>query len=282
MLLLEFQLAHSKWPNGATEFRKISCSNFRKAFGIPQGAPSSWEMFGKKNQQILESFKIYTKNYFRPRYHFLLGYRHTLTQKLCGTHVSHMQIYAYFTFTQTFGVTRDYVHPRQSCQKNTKTYKYKNTAVKFEFQINNRYNLNMFQILPCCCSVIKSCPTICNPMNCTMPGFPVHHYLPEFAQFMSIESVMPSNHLILCRPLLLLPLIFPSIRAFSNELALHIRWPKYQSFSFSISTSNEYSGLISFRSDWLNLLAVQRTLKNLLKHYNLKASVLQYSAFFMV
>ena len=105
--------------------------------------------------------------------------------------------------------------------------KYKNTAVKFEFQINNRYNLNMFQILHCCCSVIKSCPTICNPMNCTMPGFPVHHYLPEFAQFMSIESVMPSNHLILCRPLLLLPLIFPSIRAFSNELALHIRWPKY-------------------------------------------------------
>ena len=105
--------------------------------------------------------------------------------------------------------------------------KYKNTAVKFQFQINNGYNLNMSQILHCCCSVIKSCLTICNPMNCTMPGFPVHHYLPEFAQFMSIESVMPSNHLILCRPLLLLPLIFPSIRAFSNELALHIRWPKY-------------------------------------------------------
>ena len=99
---------------------------------------------------------------------------------------------------------------------------------------------------------------------------------------MSIESVMPSNHLILCRPLLLPPSIFPSIRVFSNESALRIRWPKYWSFSFSISPSNEYSGLISFRMDWLDLLAVQGTLKSLLQHHSSKASVLGRSAFFIV
>ena len=99
---------------------------------------------------------------------------------------------------------------------------------------------------------------------------------------MSIVSVMPSSHLILCYPLLLLPSVFPSIRVFSNESVLHIRWPKYWSFSFSISPSNEYSGLISFRMDWLNLLAVQGTLKSLLQHYSSKASVLRCSAFFMV
>ena len=98
----------------------------------------------------------------------------------------------------------------------------------------------------------------------------------------SIESVMPFNHLILCCPLLLLPSIFPSIRVFSNESVFHIRWPKYWSFSFNISPSNEYSGLIAFRTDWLNLLAVQRTLKGLLQHRNSKASILQCSAFFMV
>ena len=98
----------------------------------------------------------------------------------------------------------------------------------------------------------------------------------------SIESVMPSNHLILCRPLLLLPSIFPSIRVFSNESALHIRWPKYWTFSFSISPSNEHSGLISFRMDWLDLLAVQRTLKSLLQHHTSKASILWHSAFFTV
>ena len=98
---------------------------------------------------------------------------------------------------------------------------------------------------------------------------------------MSIESVMPSNHLILCRPLLLLPSIFPSIRVFSNESALHIRWPKYWNFSFSISPSNEYSGLISFRIDWLDLLVAQGTLKSLLQHSS-KASILQHSAFFIV
>ena len=101
-------------------------------------------------------------------------------------------------------------------------------------------------------------------------------------KFLSIESVMLSNHLILCCPLLLLPSIFLSIRVFSSESALHIRWPKYWSFSFRISPSNEYSELISFRIDWLDLLAVQGTLKSLLQHHNLKISVLQHSAFFMV
>src|SRR5574341_461489 len=99
---------------------------------------------------------------------------------------------------------------------------------------------------------------------------------------MSIESVMPSNHLILCYPLLLLPSIFPSIRVFSNESVLHIRWPKYWSFSFSISPSNEYSGLIPFRIDWFDLLAVQGILKSLLQHHNSKASIFWRSAFFMV
>ena len=99
---------------------------------------------------------------------------------------------------------------------------------------------------------------------------------------MSIESVMPSNHLILCHPPLLLPSVFPSIRVFSNDSALHIRWPKYWSFSFTISPSNEHPGLISFRMDWLNLLAVQGTLKSLLQHHSSKASILWHSAFFMV
>ena len=101
-------------------------------------------------------------------------------------------------------------------------------------------------------------------------------------KLMSTESVMPPNYLILCRSLLLLPSIFPSIRVFSNESALHIRWPKYWSFSFIISPSNEYSGLIALRMDWLDLLAVQGTLKSLLQHHSSKASILQHSAFFMV
>ena len=101
-------------------------------------------------------------------------------------------------------------------------------------------------------------------------------------QLMSIKSVMPSNHLIFCRPLFLLPSILPSIRVFSNELALHIRWPKNWSFSFSISPSNEHQGLISFRMDWLDLLAVQGTLKSLLQHHSSKASILPCSAFFIV
>ena len=101
-------------------------------------------------------------------------------------------------------------------------------------------------------------------------------------KLMSIKSVMPSSHLILCCPLLLPPSIFPSIRVFSDELALHIRWPKYWSFSFNISPSNEHPGLIFFRMDWLDLLAVQGTLKHLLQHHSLKASILWHSAFFVV
>ena len=115
------------------------------------------------------------------------------------------------------------------------------------------------------CSVTNSGWTLCNPMDCSMPGFPVHHHLlkHELLKIKSIESVMPSNHLILCRPLLLLPPIPPSIRVFSSESAHHTRWPKYWSFSFSISSSSEYSALISFKIDSFNLLAVQGTLKSL-------------------
>ena len=119
-------------------------------------------------------------------------------------------------------------------------------------------------------------------MDCSTPGLPVHHQLPELTQSMSVESVMPSNHLSLCHPLLLLPSIFPSIRVFSNESALRIKWPKYWSFSFNISPSNEHPGLISFRMDWRNLFSVQGTLKSLLQHHNSKASILQHSVFFMV
>ena len=111
-----------------------------------------------------------------------------------------------------------------------------------------------------CCSVAQSCPTFCNPMDCSMPGCPLLHHLLEPAKLMSIELVMSSNHLVLCRPLLLLPSIFPSIRVFSNEMALHIKWPK--DWSFGISPSNEYSGLISFRIDWFDLLAVQGTVES--------------------
>ena len=199
----------------------------------------------------------------------------------------------------------------------------------------------------CCWSVAQSCQTLCDPMDCSTPGFPVLHHLAELAQThvhcagdamqascplsspspptfnlsqryfssvqslscvwlfatpwtathqaslsitnsrsppkpMSIESVMPSNYLILCRPLLLLPSIFPSIRVFTNESALCIRWPKYWSFSFNISPSTEHPGLISFRMDWLDLLAVQGTLKSLLQHHTSKASILWLSAFFTV
>ena len=133
-----------------------------------------------------------------------------------------------------------------------------------------------------CSSVAKLCPTLCDPMDCTMSGFCVLHHLLEFAQLISIESVIPSNHLILCHSLLFLPSIFPGIRVFSNELALCIRWPKDWNFSFSISPSSEYSGLISFRMDWFDLLAIQGTLKSLLQHHNFKASVLWCSDFFMV
>ena len=119
-------------------------------------------------------------------------------------------------------------------------------------------------------------------MNHSTPGLPIHYQLPESTpKPMSIELVMPSNHLILCHPLCLLPSIFPSIRVFSNESAFHIRWPKYWSFSFSISPSNGHSGLISFRMD-LDLLAAQGILKSLLQHHSSKASILWCSAFFTV
>ena len=164
----------------------------------------------------------------------------------------------------------------------------------------------LFPILPTCA------PTLCDPMDCSPPGSSVHSV--QFSSIqslscvwlfstpwtaarqaslsitnsqsppkpMSIESVMPSNHLILCCPLLLLPLFFPSIRVFLNESALYIRCPKYWSFSFNISPSNEHSGLISFRMDWLDILVVQGTLKSLLQHHSSKASVLRCSAFFIV
>ena len=131
-------------------------------------------------------------------------------------------------------------------------------------------------------SVAQSCPTFCDPMDCSTPGFPGHHQLSELAQLIFVELLMPSNHLILCCPLLLLPSAFPSIRVFSSESVLCIRWPKYWIFGFNISPSNEYSGLISFRMDWLDLLAVQGTLKNLLQQHGSKASVFWCSAFFMV
>ena len=118
----------------------------------------------------------------------------------------------------------------------------------------------------CYCSVAQSCLTLCIPMGCSTPGFPVFHHLPNLLKLSSIKSVMPPNHLILCCPLLLLPSVFPSISVFSNELALRVRWLKYWSFSFSISPSNEYSGLISFRMDWFDILAVQG-LSSLLQHH---------------
>ena len=131
-------------------------------------------------------------------------------------------------------------------------------------------------------SVAQSCPTLCDPMNHSSQAFLSVTNSRSSLKLMSIKSVMPSSHLILCRPLLLLPPIPPSIRVFSNESTLHMRWPKYWSFSLSISPSSEYSGLISFRIDWFDLLAVQRTLKSLLQHYNSKASILWHSAFFTV
>ena len=128
--------------------------------------------------------------------------------------------------------------------------------------------------------IAQSCLT--QLMDCSTPGFPVLQYLLEFAQTLVHWVDDTINHLILCCPLLLLPSVFPSIRVFSNDSALRIRWTKYWSFSFNISPSNEHPGLISFRVDWLDLLAVQGTLKNLLQYHSSKASILQHSAFFIV
>ena len=134
-------------------------------------------------------------------------------------------------------------------------------------------------------SVAQSCPTLCDPMDCSTPGLPVHHQLLESTQthvHWVGDAIQPSHPLSSPSPLLPLPSIFPSITVFSNESALCIRWPKYWSFRFNTSPSNEHTGLISFRMDWLDLLAVQGTLKNLLQHHSSKASTLRCSAFFIV
>ena len=131
-------------------------------------------------------------------------------------------------------------------------------------------------------SVTQSCPTLRNLMNHSTPGSMYITNSRSLLKLMSIESVMPYSHIILCRPLLLLPPIPPSIRVFSNESVLHIRWPKYWSFSFSISPSSEHPGLISFRIDWLDCLAVQGTLKSLPQHHSSKASIFRHSAFFTI
>ena len=131
-------------------------------------------------------------------------------------------------------------------------------------------------------SVPQSCPTLCDPVDPARQASLSITNSRSLLRLMSVESVMPTNHLILCHPLLLLPSIFPSIRVFSNESVLCIRWPKYWSFSFSISPSNEYSGLISFRMGWLDVLAVQGTLKSLLQHHSSKTSILWHSAFLIV
>ena len=127
-------------------------------------------------------------------------------------------------------------------------------------------------------SVAQSCPTICNPMVARQASL----FIINSRSLLTLMSILPSNHLILYRPLLLPSSIFPGISVFSNESVLHIRWPKYWSFNFNISPSNEYSGLISFRIDWLDLLAVQGTLKSLLQHHSSKASILRCSVFFIV
>ena len=143
------------------------------------------------------------------------------------------------------------------------------------------------ELLPNCfllVSSVKSHPTLCNPMDSSTPGFPVVDQLSELAQTHVhwVSDAFQPSHLILCHPLLFLPSFFPSIRVFSDESALCVRWPKYQSFSFNISPSSEHPGLISFRLDWLDLLAVQGTLKGLLQHHSSKASILRRSAFFIV
>ena len=144
--------------------------------------------------------------------------------------------------------------------------------------------MNKNQNCCCCCSVSQLHPTLCNAMDYNMPGFLVLHRHPEITQthiHWVSDAIQPSHPLF---PLLLLPSIFPNIRVFSNELALHIKWPKYWrfSFSFSISPFNDYSGLISFRMDWLDLLAVPGTLRSLLQYHGSKASILRCSVFFMV
>ena len=141
---------------------------------------------------------------------------------------------------------------------------------------------NVFKHVCCLFSSVQSCLILLTPWTAAFQLPLSITSTKNLFKFMSIESVMPSNHLILCRSLLLLPLIFPSIRIFYNQSVLRIRWPKYWSFSFSISPSNEYPGPISFRMDWFDLLVVQGTLKSLLQHHSSKASIIHPSAFFIV
>ena len=151
---------------------------------------------------------------------------------------------------------------------------------EFTLDILNRLSLNSISIQ--FSSVAQSYPTLCDPMNRSTPAFPVHHQTRSLPKLISIEWVMPSSHHILCHPLLLLRPISPSIWVFASESNLRMRWPKYWSFSFSISHSNEHPGLLSFQKDWLDLLAGQGTLKSLLQHHSSKASILRHSAFFTI
>ena len=158
-------------------------------------------------------------------------------------------------------------------------------------QIFQNKNFEKISVVLCFCrslmfglisSVAQSCPTLCDPKECSTPGFPVHHQLSEFTSthvHRLGDAFQPSHPML---SLLLLPSVFPSIRVFSNESVIRMRWPKYWSFSFSISPSNEHPGLISFSMDWLDPLAVQGTLKSLLPHHSSKASILQHSVFFIV
>ena len=149
------------------------------------------------------------------------------------------------------------------------------SRVFFNTTVQKRYSVQFS-------SVTQSCPTLCDPMNHSMPGLPAHHQLPEFTQthvHRVGDAIQPSHPLSSSSPL---PPIPPSIRVFSSESTLHMRWPKYWSFSFSIIPSKEHPGLISLRMDWLDLLAVQGTLKSLLQHHGSKASILRHSAFFRV
>ena len=143
-----------------------------------------------------------------------------------------------------------------------------------QFLLQSSYCYFIFSCIPHSIqfsSVTQSCLTVYHLMDCSIPGFPVLHHLQSLLKLKSVKSELQSKHLILCCPLLLLPSVFPSIRVFSNELALQIKWPKYWSFSFKISPSSEYSALISFRIDWFDLLAVQGTLKSLLQYHKSKS-----------
>ena len=159
---------------------------------------------------------------------------------------------------------------------------FSNCLLSIYYLKSNTITQKMIDFLNCCCSVAKLCLTLCDPTTAASQPSLSFTISQSLLKSMSIESVMPSNHRVRCRPLLLLPSDFPSITVFSHESVLHIRWPKNWGFSFNISPSNEYSGLISFRIDWLNLFAVQETLNGFLQHHSSKASILRHSTFFLV